>query len=106
LKGILPLLAAAKLKLGILGVISYFVIGFFAKKAIELSVISLIISAFVALKTFWSSGKAYHHEITPYNGGWNNGWSSPASGGWASGSSSGWEDPHYAHNQAYSGYHH
>lgn len=101
----LPLLAAAKIKLGLLGVISYFVIGFFAKKALELSVISLIISAFLALKTFWS-GKTNHHGITPYNGGWSGGWSAPVSGGWASSSSSGWEDPHYAHGQAYSGYHH
>ncbi|KAL0105059.1 hypothetical protein PUN28_016592 [Cardiocondyla obscurior] len=122
LKGILPLLIAAKVKLGILGALSYFVIGFLAKKAIEASVISLIISAFIGLKSLWSS-KSHHHDVTAYNsGGWSNGWSAPvssgwsgpvnagwsnaASGGWASGASSGWEDPHYAHGQAYSGYHH
>ncbi|KYQ59792.1 hypothetical protein ALC60_01177 [Trachymyrmex zeteki] len=119
LKGIIPLLIAAKIKLGILGVLSYFVIGFLAKKAIQASIISLIISAFVAMKTFWS-GKN-HHDVTPYNGGWSgwsnpvsggwsspvsNGWSNSVSGGWANGASSNWEDSHYAHGQAYSGYHH
>lgn len=123
MKGILPLLIAAKVKLGILGALSYFVIGFLAKKAIAASLISLIISAFVALKTLWS-GKSHHHDVTAYNSGWSNGggwsgpvsggwsgpvsggWSAPVSGGWASGVSSGWEDPHYAHSQAYSGHHH
>lgn len=113
MKGILPLLIAAKVKLGILGALSYFVIGFLAKKAIAVSIISILISAFVAMKSLWSAGKSYH-DVTAYNSGWsggwsgpvNNGWSAPVSGGWASGVSSGWEDPHYAHNQAYSGYHH
>ncbi|XP_071633562.1 uncharacterized protein Osi6 [Temnothorax longispinosus] len=120
LKAILPLLIAAKVKLGLLGAVAYFAIGFLAKKAIEVSFISLLISAFIALKTFWS-GKTYHHDVTAYNNGWSGsvggGWSGPVSGGWsnlvsggwaspASGGSSGWEDPHYAHGQAYSGYHH
>lgn len=121
MKEILPLLIAAKVKLGILGVLAYFVIGFLAKSAIKASIISLIISAFIALKSLWS-GKNYHHDFTAYNNGWNNngGWSGPVSGGWASGASSGpvvssgwangassgWEDPHYAHSQAYSGHHH
>lgn len=118
MKGILPLLIAAKVKLGILGFISYFVISFLAHKAIQASVISLLISAFIALKTFWS-GKSHHHDMTAYNnggwavpinGGWsgsvNGGWSAPVSNGWVSSGSSGWEDPHYAHSQAYSGYHH
>ncbi|XP_011703622.1 PREDICTED: uncharacterized protein LOC105459366 [Wasmannia auropunctata] len=114
LKGILPLLIAAKVKLGILGALTYFVTGFLAKKAIEVSVVSLIISAFIALRSFWS-GKTYHHDVTPYNNGWSGGWSGPVSGGWSSPvvsggwangvSSGGWEDPH-AHSQAYSGYHH
>ncbi|KYM94433.1 PREDICTED: uncharacterized protein LOC108781233 [Cyphomyrmex costatus] len=120
-KGIMPLLIAAKIKLGILGVLSYFVIGFLAKKAIQASIISLLISAFVAMRTFWS-GKSHHQDVTPYNGGWSGGWSGPVSGGWsnpvsngwsssglsggwANGASPGWEDSHYAHGQAYSGYH-
>ncbi|KYN12859.1 PREDICTED: uncharacterized protein LOC108767081 [Trachymyrmex cornetzi] len=121
LKGILPLLVAAKIKFGILGVLLYFVTGFLAKRAIQASIISLIISAFVGMKTFWS-GKNNHHDVTPYNGGWSGGFSSPVSGGWPSpvnsgwsnsvpggwsnGGSSGWEDSHYAQNQAYNGYHH
>ncbi|KAL6263593.1 hypothetical protein P5V15_006382 [Pogonomyrmex californicus] len=115
MKGLLPLLIAAKVKLGILGALAYFVIGFIAKKAIAVSIISLLISAFVGLKSLWS-GKTYHHDVTAYNSGWNGGgWSGPinggwsvpvASGGWTNGGSSGWEDPHYAHGQAYSGYHH
>ncbi|KYN39946.1 hypothetical protein ALC56_05714 [Trachymyrmex septentrionalis] len=120
LKGILPLLVAAKIKFGLLGVLLYFVTGFLAKKAIQVSIISLLISAFIGLRTFWS-GKNYHHDVTPYNGGWsggfsspvsggwsspvNSGWSNSVSGGWSNGGSSGWEDSNYAHNQAY-GYHH
>ncbi|XP_011163936.2 uncharacterized protein Osi6 [Solenopsis invicta] len=115
MKSILPLLIAAKVKLGILGVFSYFFILFLAKVGFEASVISLFISAAVALKSFWS-GKTYHHEVTAYNNGWNNGWATPVSSGWSSpvvqstgwvnSASSGWEDPHYAQSQAYSGYHH
>lgn len=99
-----------------MGVLSYLVIGFLAKKAIAVSIISLLISAFVGLKSLWS-GKTHHHDVTAYNSGWNggNGWSGPVnsgwsgpvvSGGWTNGVSSGWEDPHYSHGQAYSGYHH
>lgn len=115
MKGILPLLIAAKVKLGILGALSYFVIGFLAKNAIVASIISLLISAFVAMKSFWS-GKTYHHDVTAYNNAWSGGWSGPVSSGWSSpvvsngwvsGGSSGWEDPHhYAQSQAYSGYQH
>ncbi|XP_012522908.1 uncharacterized protein Osi6 [Monomorium pharaonis] len=114
LKAILPLLIAAKVKLGLLGVLTYFVAGFLAKSALKASLLSLLISAFIALKSFWS-GKTYHHDVTSYNNGWNAGWSAPVSNGWSSpvvsngwtsGASSGWEDPHYAHSQAYSGYAH
>jgi len=101
--------------------LAYFAIGFLAKKAIFVSLISLAISAFVGLKALWSS-KGSYHDVTAYNGGWSsgpivsNGWSGPvsggwpapvASGGWASGGSSGWEDSNaYSQSQAYSGYHH
>ncbi|XP_011880754.1 PREDICTED: uncharacterized protein LOC105569165 [Vollenhovia emeryi] len=112
MKKILPLLIAAKVKLGLLGALSYFVIGYLAKKAIEASVISLLISAFIGFKSLWSS-KTQHHDVTAYNAGWNggwsgpvsSGWSSPAAGGWTNAAASGWEDPH-AHGQAYSGYQH
>ncbi|XP_003705505.1 DUF1676 domain-containing protein Osi6 [Megachile rotundata] len=109
LKSILPLLIAAKVKIGALATLAYFAIGLLAKKAIIASLISLAISAFIGLKALWS--KHNYHEVTPYNGGWNGapasgGWSGPVGGGgWSSGSS--WDDGHgYAQSQAYSGYHH
>lgn len=104
LKSILPLLIAAKVKIGALATLAYFAIGLIAKKAIFASLISLAISAFIGLRALWSKNS---YDVTPYNG-WsgNAGWSAPvASGGWSSGGS--WDDSHgYAQSQAYSGYHH
>ncbi|XP_017891510.1 uncharacterized protein LOC108631852 [Ceratina calcarata] len=109
LKSLLPLLIAAKVKIGALATLAYFAIGLIAKKAIFASLISLAISAFIGLKALWSKNS---HDVTPYNGGWSGGaagggWSAPvASGGWSSGGAS-WDDSHgYAQSQAYSGYHH
>ncbi|XP_053976717.1 uncharacterized protein LOC128889203 [Hylaeus anthracinus] len=109
LKQLLPLLLAAKAKIGALATLAYFVTGFIAKKAIFVSLISLAISAFIGLKALWAKGG--HHDVTPYHG-WSSGpasggWSAPvSSGGWSSGGSS-WDDGHgYAQSQAYSGYHH
>lgn len=118
MKGILPLLIAAKVKMGILATLTYFVAGLLAKKAIFASLISLAISAFVGMKSLWG-GKG-GHDITAYSSGWNQpisggwsggggggggGWSAPVvTGGWSNG---GWDDGHaYAHGQAYSGHHH
>ncbi|XP_076241002.1 DUF1676 domain-containing protein Osi6 [Calliopsis andreniformis] len=110
LKQLLPLLLAAKAKIGALATLGYFVTGFIAKKAIVVSLISLAISAFIGFKALWAKGG---HDLTPYHGGWSSGpatsggWSAPVpSGGWSSGGS--WDDGHasYAQNQAYSGYHH
>lgn len=118
MKGILPLLIAAKVKMGILATLTYFVTGLLAKKAILVSLISLAISAFLGMKSLWGGKGGY--EVTSYSNGWNapisggwsgggggggGGWSAPVvSGGW---SNSGWDDSHtYAHGQAYSGYHH
>lgn len=109
LKQLLPLLLAAKAKIGALATLGYFVTGFIAKKAIFVSLISLAISAFIGFKSLWSKGG---HDATPYHG-WSSGsansggWSAPVpSGGWSSGGSS-WDDGHgYAQSQAYSGYHH
>jgi len=120
IKGLLPLLIAAKVKLGVLATLAYFAIGLIAKKAILASLISLAISAFVGLRSLWNGGKnVYHHDLTAYNNGWSSGsvggwsaggWSAPVSGGhggWSNSGSAGWEDPHaYSHSQAYSGYHH
>ncbi|XP_015114463.1 uncharacterized protein LOC107039395 [Diachasma alloeum] len=114
LKSILPLLIAAKLKIGALATLAYFGIALLAKKALIASVISILISAFVGLRSLWSKGG---HDVTGYNaGGWSSGntggWSAPASsGGWSSGGGGGgWEDGHggyaSAQSQAYSGYHH
>ncbi|KZC11142.1 PREDICTED: uncharacterized protein LOC107189239 [Dufourea novaeangliae] len=109
LRQLLPLLLAAKAKIGALATLAYFVTGFIAKKAIVVSLISLAISAFIGLKSLWSKGS---HDVTPYHG-WSSGpassssgWSAPvSSGGWSSGGS--WDDGHgYAQSQAYSGYHH
>lgn len=116
---LLPLLIAAKVKLGILATLAYFVIHIVAKKAIFSSLIALAISGFIGLKSLWNKDHHHHHEVTSYNsawsppvsGGWtgpvsSGGWSAPVSGGWNSGSSA-WEDPHaYSHSQAYSGYQH
>lgn len=114
LKTILPLLIAAKVKIGALATLAYFGIALLAKKAIIASVISIIISAFVGLRSLWS--KRGGHDVTGYNaGGWSSGassggWSAPAaSGGWSSGGGNGWEDQnsgYSAQSQAYSGYHH
>ncbi|XP_016907055.1 uncharacterized protein Osi6 [Apis cerana] len=104
LKSILPLLIAAKVKIGALATLAYFAIGLIAKKAIFASLISLAISAFFGLRALWSKNS---HDITPYNG-WasgNNGWATPVASGWSSANS--WDDSHgYAQSQAYSGYHH
>ncbi|XP_031847471.1 DUF1676 domain-containing protein Osi6 [Nomia melanderi] len=108
LKQLLPLLIAAKAKIGALATLAYFVTGFIAKKAIFVSLVSLAISAFIGLKSLWAKGG---HDVTPYHG-WSSGpsssvgWSGPvSSGGWSSGGS--WDDGHgYAQSQAYSGYHH
>ncbi|XP_078032904.1 DUF1676 domain-containing protein Osi6 [Augochlora pura] len=108
LRQLLPLLLAAKAKIGALATLAYFVTGFIAKKAIFVSLVSLAISAFIGLKSLWSKGS---HDVTPYHG-WSSGpaasagWSAPvSSGGWSSGGS--WDDGHgYAQSQAYSGYHH
>ncbi|XP_057340905.1 uncharacterized protein LOC130677980 [Microplitis mediator] len=106
LKSILPLLIAAKVKIGALAVLAYFGIALLAKKAIFASLISLAISAFIGLKSLWSKGA----DTTAYNAGWNSGsvggWSPPvANGGWSSG---GWDDGHGSYagqNQPFSGYH-
>ncbi|XP_011314555.1 uncharacterized protein Osi6 [Fopius arisanus] len=112
IKQILPLLIAAKVKIGVLATLAYFGIALLAKKALIASVLSIIFSAFVGLRSLWSKGAS--HDVTGYNaGGWSNGnsggWSAPASsGGWSSGG--GWEDGHAgyasAQSQAFSGYHH
>ncbi|XP_012255472.2 ATP-dependent RNA helicase DED1 [Athalia rosae] len=124
LKSILPLLLAAKVKIGALAVLAYFGLALIAKKAILASLISIAISAFVGLKSLFSGhghGHGHEHEHghgspTAYNaGGWSSGgntggWSSGGSGGgWSSGGSSGWDDRnsnYAAQNQAYSGYQH
>ncbi|CAL1685951.1 unnamed protein product [Lasius platythorax] len=121
LKAIIPLIIAAKVKLGILATLAYLAIYIIAKKAIFASLISLAISAFIGLKALWAKKGGYHHDVTAYNSGWSGpissgGWNGPISGGYSapissgwssSGGSSGWEDPHaYAHSQAYSGHHH
>ncbi|EFN89934.1 hypothetical protein EAI_15233 [Harpegnathos saltator] len=82
MRRILPLLIAAKIKMGLLATLTYFVAGLLAKKAIFASLISLAISAFVGMKSLWGVVS-------------NSGWSS---GG-------GWEDPH-AHGQVHPTYHH
>lgn len=100
--GIAPLLLAAKVKMGLMATLTYFVAGLLAKKAILASLISLAISAFVGMKSLWG-GKG-GHDTTAYS----SGWTAPIGGGWSGGGGGGgWEDPHaYAHGQAYSGYHH
>ncbi|KAK2579927.1 hypothetical protein KPH14_007607 [Odynerus spinipes] len=110
LKSVIPLLIAAKAKIGALATVAYFFIALIAKKAIVASLISIAISAFVGLKALWASKAG--HDYTPYNNGWNSassgaGWSGAVSpGGWATSGSGGWDDGHYAQSQAYSGYHH
>ncbi|XP_043266995.1 uncharacterized protein Osi6 [Venturia canescens] len=113
MKAIMPLLALAKVKIGILSTIGYFVIGLLAKKAIFASLISLAISAFIGLKALWEK-KSHGLDVTGYNaGGWSSGGSGgwappPTTGGWSSGGSAGWDDHSSfgAHSQAFSGYHH
>lgn len=111
LKSVIPLLIAAKAKIGALATVAYFFIALVAKKAIVASLISIAISAFIGLKYLWSSKSG--SSFTPYNSGWNGGvsniggWSAPvSSGGWATSGSGSWDDGHYAQNQAYSSYHH
>jgi hypothetical protein len=114
LKKLLPILGLIKLKLVGLALIALFGIGLIAKKAILVSVLSLLISGFIAIKTLLAKklgiGKlaAEHIEAIPFQGG----------GGWgAGGVGGGWNsyDPHgfgeyAAHSQpvaqsvAYSGH--
>lgn len=112
LKTILPLLLAAKVKIGALATLAYFGIALLAKKAILASIISIAISAFIGLKALWAQKHGLHHDTTGYSAGWSSGagagWAAPvASSGWSSGGS-GWDDAHGAYSaqtQAYSGYH-
>ncbi|XP_015585283.1 uncharacterized protein LOC107263014 [Cephus cinctus] len=118
LKSILPLLLAAKVKIGALATLAYFGIALLAKKAILASLVSIAISAFLGLKSLWSSGGS-GHDVTPYSGGWSSGgggggggWNvgGSSSGGWASSGSPAWDvDSHGSYSgqsQAYSGYQH
>lgn len=105
LKHILPLLVAAKVKMGALAVLAYFAIALIAKKAIFASLIAIAISGFLKLKSYFQSqGGA---GITGYNNGWSsassNAWAGPSvsSGAWQSGSS-GWDA---GASQGFSGYH-
>ena len=105
LKQILPLLIAAKVKIGVLAVLAYFAVALIAKKAILASIVAIAISGFLKLKSYLS-GKG-SGGTTGYNSGWNSGSSSgwgapaPSSGGWQS-SSSGWDS---GAGQGSSGYH-
>lgn len=105
LKQILPLLVAAKVKMGALAVLAYFAIALIAKKAIFASLIAIAISGFLKLKSYFQ-GKG-GPGITGYNNGWSsassNGWAGPSvsSGAWQS-SSSGWDA---GASQGFSGYH-
>lgn len=92
LKKILPLLGLVKLKVAGLAILLLFGIGFLAKKAIFISLISIAISLFLAIKKLLSGGGkgkggggVEHVEAVPYHGG--GGWSSGGggSGGWSSG---------------------
>ncbi|XP_034949971.1 uncharacterized protein Osi6 [Chelonus insularis] len=106
---VIPLLLAAKAKLGLLATLGFFGIALLAKKAILVSLISLAVSGFIGLKNMWSNGGS----VTPYNaGGWsapnsNAGWAPPANngGGWSAGSP-GWDEASYTNqNTQFTGYH-
>ena len=106
LKQILPLLIAAKVKIGALATLAYFAIGLIAKKAVLASLVAILISGYMHLKSYLQNKGA--GGITGYNaGGWNSGassgWASPvaSSGSWQS-SSSGWDS---GASQGFSGYH-
>lgn len=124
LKKILPLLGLVKLKVAGLAILLLFGIGFLAKKAIFISLISIAISLFLAVKKLLGGaggglggkGGVEHVEAVPYHGG--GGWSSGGGGsaGWSSGGYGGGADVHggYDYGQhsqpigqtlAYSGHH-
>lgn len=113
LKTIIPLLLAAKLKIGMMATMAYFSIALIAKKAIFASMLSIAISTFLGLKSLWAT-KSTSDGSTAYSAGWNSGpvasgsWSAPvaaSSSGWSGGS--GWDDTHgsYSNQGGYSGYH-
>jgi hypothetical protein len=85
LKKLMPLLGLLKLKLAGLAIILLFGIGLIAKKAILVSLISIAISGFLAIKKLLSKkggGGGEHIEAVPYHGGGGGGgWSSGGGGG-------------------------
>lgn len=110
IKKLLPLLGLIKLKMAGLAILLLFGIGLIAKKAILVSMISIAISGFLALKKlFGKQGGGEHIEAVPYHGG--GGWSSGGGGaGWNSYEPHGYGE-YGAHSQpvgqsiAYSGHH-
>lgn len=102
LKQLMPILGIVKLKVVALGILALLAIGLVAKKALLVSLVSIAISGFVAIKKLLAKKLGGgHEEAVPYHG-----------GGWQSGSS-GWNsyEPHYdahgsvGHSLAYGGHH-
>lgn len=116
IKKLLPLLGLIKLKVAGLAILLLFGIGLIAKKAILVSLVSIAISGFIALKKLLGSkgkGGGEHIEAVPYHGGGGGGgWSSGGGGGWGGygGDSHGFGE-YGSHSQpigqsvAYSGHH-
>lgn len=112
LKKILPLLGLVKLKMAGLAILLLFGIGLIAKKAILISLLSIAISGFLALKKLLAKqGGGEHVEAVPYHGGGGSGgWSSGGGGGYGGGYDSHGFGEYGAHSQpaqsiAYSGHH-
>ncbi|KAL1449950.1 hypothetical protein WDU94_002417, partial [Cyamophila willieti] len=110
IRQLIPFIIGLKLKLKLFAVLAYFIIALIAKKAILASLISLAISAFIAIKKLSSGHQPAHHEVVEHHA-HSAGWAAPtsySSGGWDSYGGGG-HDAHgaysnqVAHSVAYNG---
>lgn len=110
MKALGPLLIALKMKLAAFAAIAYVVIALIAKKALLASLLSLLISGFIAIKKLLSHHSSHHEVVEHHPHGWSG--SGYSSGGWDSyggGGGGGGHDIHgsysnnVAHTLAYGG---
>ncbi|KAK7591299.1 hypothetical protein V9T40_002912 [Parthenolecanium corni] len=109
MKHIGPLLIGLKMKLAAFAALAYIVIALIAKKALLASLLSLLISGFIAIKKLLSHHSPHHEVVEHHPHGWSG--SGYSSGGWDSygGGGGGGHDIHgsysnnVAHTLAYGG---
>ncbi|XP_065212417.1 uncharacterized protein Osi6 [Planococcus citri] len=104
-----PLLIGLKMKLAAFAAIAYVVIALIAKKALLASLLSLLISGFIAIKKLLSQQHSHHEVVEHHPHGWSGsgyssgGWDSYGGGGGGHGDIHGSYSNNVAHTLAYSG---